>query len=315
MYCQKLDYIPLVELIIDKKVKEAFLEKPVNDIKTDIEFWSSAGYDYILLMRAPNFQPEDKVWSNEHNGAITTMEDFEEKYHWPSPREIDYSEFEEASRSLPDGMKIIAETGGFFYYVWSLMGFERFCFVLQDNPLLVEQMFNKVGSLIFDIVENYVHLDDIGAIWIANDMAYTEGLMISPQILRRYVFPWFKKVGQLCQYYKLPFILHSDGNLWEIMEDLIYCGVNALHPIEPKAMNAENLKAKFGDRLCLLGNIDLDRLIRGTPQEIEISVKSRIEKFGFRGGYCVGSSNTITSDVPIENYKAMIEATIKYGDI
>ena len=72
-------------------------------------------------------------------------------------------------------------------------------------------------------------------------------------------------------------------------------------------------KEKVGDKLCLIGNIDLDRLSRGTPKEIELMVKDRIRTLAPGGGYCVGSSNTVAPFVKLENYKAMIDATFKYG--
>ena len=112
----------------------------------------------------------------------------------------------------------------------------------------------------------------------------------------------------------MPFVLHSDGDIRPIMQDLLDCGFNAIHPIEPKAMDIKELKRDYGDKLCLIGNIDLAyTLTRGTPAEVEEEVKQRIRDIAPGGGYCVSSSNSIPGYVPVENYRAMIDAVRKYG--
>ncbi len=120
-----------------------------------------------------------------------------------------------------------------------------------------------------------------------------------------------EKIGALAQRAGVPFIYHTDGNLWSVFEDFVRRGIQAIHPLEPNSMNALEVKEKYGDRLCLMGNIDLDLLSRGTPRQVQALVRDRIEKLGFNGGYCVGSSNTIPHYVRIENYIAMIEEVFR----
>jgi uroporphyrinogen decarboxylase len=94
---------------------------------------------------------------------------------------------------------------------------------------------------------------------------------------------------------KKPWIFHSDGNLFPILDGLVTLGMNAIHPVQPSAMDINQLKARYGDRVCIVGNIDLDyTLTRGTPEETEAEVKDRIEKVGKGGGYMISSANSIT---------------------
>ena len=86
----------------------------------------------------------------------------------------------------------------------------------------------------------------------------------------------------------LPFIFHSDGKVWDVIPDLIAVGVNALHPIEPKAMDINLVKARYGDKLALIGNIDMDLLARGTPEQVREQVRQRIKDLAPGGGYAVG---------------------------
>ena len=99
-----------------------------------------------------------------------------------------------------------------------------------------------------------------------------------------------------------------------MLPDIVDCGFTALHPIEPKAMDIDWVKREYGRRLCLIGNIDLGyTLTRGTPAEVDAEVKERIRTVAPGGGYCVGSSNSVTDYVPLENYNAMREAAFRYG--
>lgn len=138
--------------------------------------------------------------------------------------------------------------------------------------------------------------------------------MVSPQVLREHMFPYLREMGRICQRKDLPFILHSDGYLWPIMDDLLEIGFNAIHPIEPKAMDLGELKEKLGHRLCFLGAIDLGEVLtRGDPTVVDEAVRQRIRDTAPGGGYGVGSSNTVAHWVPMENYVAMLVAARKYG--
>jgi uroporphyrinogen decarboxylase len=164
------------------------------------------------------------------------------------------------------------------------------------------------------MIRTVADMAHVGAIWYTDDLAYTEGLIVSPQVYRRHLFPWMRKIKAVCRERDLPLLFHSDGDLWEVMDDLIEIGVNALHPIEPKAMDIAEVKRKVGGKLCLIGNVDLGyTLTRGTPAEVRAEVRERIRTCGPGGGYCVGSSNTVTNYVPLANYKAMIEAAKEFG--
>jgi uroporphyrinogen decarboxylase len=132
--------------------------------------------------------------------------------------------------------------------------------------------------------------------------------MVSPQVLDKYFFSWLKKIGDLAKLYNKPLIYHSDGLLYDVMDKIIDCGVDAIHPIEPKAMNIADVKQRYGNKLCLIGNIDVDLLSRGTTDEIRNNVYKNVEEAGFDGGYCVGSGNSIPEYVKLENYIAMIDA-------
>jgi len=331
LFCQEPDRVPLVELQVDREVKDAFLGQPVRDVETDVGFWHKAGYDYIPILplielfdhllpgrtsyteMADSANKYERKWAEEGRGIVLSLKDFDE-LDWPDPDDADYERFDQVKNVLPDGMGIIGSVGGMFEFVWQLMGFEYFSMAMADHPDLVDRMFNRVREIVYGVFENMMDYECVDAVWFCDDIAYTEGLMISPKVLRKYLFPWYRKMAKVCKDRSLPVIYHSDGDLWPVMDDIIDAGINAIHPIEPKAMDIKEVKRKVGGKLCVIGNIDLgSTLTMGTPEAVDVEVKQRIKDLAPGGGYCVGSSNTVTNYVPLENYRAMIEAAFKYG--
>ena len=141
--------------------------------------------------------------------------------------------------------------------------------------------------------------------------------MVSPDFLRKVVFPWHARIAELCRSFSPPkaFVFHSDGDLWEVMDDLIGLGINALHPIEPKAMDIVQVKRHCAGKVCVIGNIDLGyTLTRGTREEVREEVRQRIATCAPGGGYVVSSSNSVTEYVPLENYEAMLAAVEEFGE-
>jgi uroporphyrinogen decarboxylase len=332
---QQPDRVPLVEVLISDEIKSKFLKKEVKDgdMQAQVEFWAKAGYDFIPLvtgMLGPGrvtdaakiysivkhslFEDAEKTkgWAAEGKGIITTMEEFE-KFPWTSPDQLDYRKFDDVQKYLPENMKIIAVSGKIFTISWILMGFETFCMSFIQNEPLIRKLFDKVGTIQFEAFKKVIGKPNVGAVWVVDDVAYDAGLMISPKYLRTYLFPWYRKMAAICKEKDIPFIFHSDGDLWKIMDDIVGLGANAVHPIEPKAMDINEVKKRYGDKLAIMGNIDVDKLTRGTKEAVVAEVKKRIKEIGVGGGYCIGSSNSIPEWMNYDNYLTFIQAALQFG--
>jgi uroporphyrinogen-III decarboxylase len=193
------------------------------------------------------------------------------------------------------------------------MGLEGFSYALVDDPGLVDTVLGRYADWTIAIVR---HLRDLGVdlVWTFDDMAYKTGPMFSPRVLREVIMPHTRRVAQAIKGEGFPWIVHSDGNLMSLLDDLLTLGFDALHPLEPGPMDIAAVKRDYGHRLCLIGNIDLHyTLTRGTPAEVETEVKERIQTIGPGGGYMISSANSLTSYCKIENVWAMINAIRKYA--
>lgn len=320
--------IPVAELGVHPEIKAEFLGHPVVTLRDEVEFARLAGYDYVKVQPAVDFDPGRanlgagvsynadgsvfRKWASEGTGVITTMDELE-RFRFPRPEEIDYSRAERVRGLTPDGMGVIGQYGDIFTMTWEMMGFENFSIAVREHPDLVAALNRRVGDLVVGMFKAFASSDDVDVLWYSDDIAYTEGLMVSPAVLDLYFFPWLRTIGQLARASGKPLIYHSDGLLYRVMDRIAACGVDALHPIEPKAMDIAEVKTRYGDRFCLIGGVDVDLLARGTPEEVRAAVHRNIEAAGTGGGYCVGSGNSIPEYVKLENYRAMLSAAFEAG--
>lgn len=326
------DRLPLCELEVDLEIMEAFMGHPITSLKDRTEFWVEAGYDYSLLSVRGQPLPEYLNQSNNDNKhAVSTSKSHDhstydvavgvkdeksfEDYPWIGPDEINYSEVDSIRNFLPDGMKLVVNHGPLFSGMWRVMGLESFSIACYENPSLIKAIAERMGALSVEIVKNVLQRDWVGAIWIGDDMAYTTSLMVSPDFMRTYVFPYYRRFGDLCKQYNKPLILHSDGNFTAVYEDLIECGVQAVHPNEPTSVNIVELKKKYGDRLSFLGGMDTDLMSRGTVDEVINAVRYLIDNIGPGGGFAPGGGNSITNYIPLKNYRALIKTIKEFGNI
>lgn len=324
----KGSYVPNAELGIHPQIKERFIGRPLRTLKDDVEFWYKAGYDYIKLQPIVDFNPDSigatdgvtynpdgtvfRKWASEGAGVITNAEEYE-RYRFPESTDFDYRNFEKVRSELPEGLGVIGQYGDIFTMTWEMMGFETFSLALYESPELVEELNHRLGNLVMSMFEYFAESDAVDVIWYSDDIAYASGLMVSPVVLERYFFPWLQKIGDLARSSGKPFIYHTDGVLYKVFDRIIGCGVDAIHPLEPKAMALADVKRSVGDRLCLMGHVDVDLLSRGTELEVREQVRGNIETAAYNGGYCVGSGNSIPEYVLFENYLAMLDAAHEFG--
>ncbi|HPO90536.1 MAG TPA: uroporphyrinogen decarboxylase family protein, partial [Victivallales bacterium] len=227
----------------------------------------------------------------------------------PDPDSADYSSFEITSKNLPDGMRIIAYgPGGVLENVIKLTGYDNLCMMLVDDPELVRQIFDNVGSRLvryYEIIGN--SFGKVGAMISNDDWGFKTQTMLSPDDMRRYVIPWHKRIVETIHKSGRPAILHSCGNLSEVMDDIIYdIHYDAKHSYEDSICPVEKAYQKWGKKIAILGGIDLDFLCRSEIDTIKKRCLNMLALSSDEGAYALGSGNSIPEYVPDEKYFAMI---------
>jgi uroporphyrinogen decarboxylase len=311
------DRVPIAELDVDNVIKSQFLGKKIETIADEVEFWYQAGYDYAgvrVVYQANNLFPGALEAAVGHAPPpIQKLEDVK-NYPWKRMEELDFTILDDAAKALKPGMKIITGEGSFFDYCWQLMGLPLFCMEWAEETRFAKAILDRVCEIVLAINKKVIDHPAVGAMWIGDDIAFGTGTFMSPDWFRNHIFPCYKEIGDLCKKKGKPFIFHSDGYLFQVMDDLIDAGINAIHPLEHTSMDITEVKKRFGKRITLIGNIDLiHTLPYGTKEEIYAEVSERIKTVGYNGGYIVSSANSIPPSIPIENYVAMLNAVREYG--
>ncbi|MBC8230246.1 hypothetical protein H8E77_11920 [bacterium] len=189
------------------------------------------------------------------------------------------------------------------------MGLENFSVALVENREFVEMVLDRYCDWAIVVAERVCQLG-FDVFVSTDDMAFNSAPFFSPAVFRELVLPRYQRVAEKIT---IPWIIHSDGNILPFLDDLLDLRIAGLHPIEKGAMDIRALKQMYGSRLCLLGNIDLNILGAGTPQEVESEVCAVIRDVGPGGGYIVTSGNSLAGYLKPENVIALSEAVQKYG--
>jgi len=293
--------------------------KDPDNLKETIEItiaaFTNAGYDYVTIptrfyggMRFPVAAGQGhKATVSQNEGAMIIDRVTFESYPWPDPETGDFDTFCRFAPLLDKKMKFIAPgPGGVLENVIDLVGFERLCYMLYEDEKLVQDIFDAVGSRLLQFYEIVSSLETVGALIVNDDWGFKTQTMLDPGSMHRYLFPWHKKIVEAIHLNGKPAILHSCGNLETIMDFLIDdLKYDAKHSWEDTICPVEKGWQRWGERIAILGGIDMDFLVRSAPGEIHKRATNLLKLTGSKG-YALGSGNSIPAFVPTENYLAMI---------
>ena len=184
--------------------------------------------------------------------------------------------------------------------------------LLYDNPELVRAAVHLIGNLMVRFYEHILEIPNICAIFPGDDMGFKTSTIISPRHLRKYILPWHRKFAQMAHAKSLPYFLHSCGNLEEIMGLLIKdVKIDGKHSFEDAIMSAANFKCKYGDKIAVLGGVDMDYLARHSPREVRHYVRKLIDECAPGGRFAVGTGNSVANYIPAENYLTMLDEALR----
>ena len=326
---EKPDRPVLFEFIIndDGPSFELLLGKPFEGSASEperarqiIKAYHAGGYDHAVLpvwdfgfVGFPKGDIESKESHSQDEGGVITDQESFDAYAWQEVTPEPFSVLEETEKDLPDAMKyIICGNCGVEENVVELVGFQELCFMQVDEPELLEQIVNAVGSRLLAHYEEALKYDSVGAVLLNDDWGFKTQTMMSPAFLREYIIPWHRRMAAAAHAVGKPVLMHSCGNLSEVWDDIIDdVKVDGKHSYEDGIQPVEEAYEEYGSRIAILGGIDMDFLCRKTPEEIYNRSAEMIERTHGCEGYALGSGNSIASYVPVENYEAMTRAVLE----
>lgn len=304
----------LFQKVTGKDMKTLSLEEQLD---TQLETFLIFGYDYLTI-KCEEFKfnksdrPTESSTLMTGNGQITNQEEFV-KYLWPKTSEMrkDVLDMKWAKRDY-EGLKLIVYgPGGILENVTDILGYDNMCYLLYDEEELISNIFSKVGSLMLEYYKEVIDYEKVGAIIYNDDWGFKNSTLIAPDTLRKYVFPWVKQIVELAHSRNKPIMLHSCGNLGDIMDDIFALGFDAKHSYEDIILPVEEAYMKWIDKIAIIGGIDVDFICRSAPEDVYARCRNMLKISEEKGGYALGTGNSVPNYVPYDNYCAMLSAATK----
>ena len=271
------------------------------------EVLSRHGDDTAQLSRG------ERRWIEEERGLISDWEEFE-RFPWDDIK-VNYRTCDLAAQHLPEGMKLTIMGTVFQHVVFTLLGTERCLYMLYDNPDLVAEVFDRWGQVVYDLYANLVDMDEVGAIWHGDDLGFTTSTLVSPQVLRQHVLPWFAKYAELAHEHGKTFWLHCCGNVYDtgLIDDLMDdVKLDAFHSFQDPILPIADFQERYGNRLAAMGGVDMDKLCRLNEGPLRRYMRGILDECMPKGRFIFGSGNTVTNYTPIENYLLMLEESRRW---
>ena len=309
---------PFISKALGENISASGLKKKEleNYYRKVIGFWKDMTYDAFDFEAAIcDILPGHGAILGGMAGPIQTREDFE-NYPWDDTVKIFWEtytpHFEAIRKTLPPGMKAYGGCGyGIFEASQDLVGYQYLCVMQCMDPDLFADIFKKIGdlweTLWQGVIEKYPDL--FVFFRMGDDLGHKTSTLLEPDIIRQHIFPQYKRVIDLVHRSNKKFLLHSCGNIFPLMDDIINLGIDAKHSNEDQIAPFSEWIEKYSDRIGLLGGFDLNLLILQKPETVYSTVLEQGTLYrGSANGYGLGSGNSIPGYIPVDGFMAMIEA-------
>jgi len=339
---EKTDRVPIFETLIEDKHVTYMLGRKVGntlgatgdvakgttdetaqarpmDPKDYIEVCNTIGQDVILMEAL--WAPLRKIGEDGKPHIITdrsikSKKDIK-KIIPPTQKDVELKinflkEYLNAVKGTKIGVSIL--TGCFFQVNYEfVVGLTDFMVKTYEDRDFVEELMDIAVDYYVKVAKAACDLG-ISFLFVADDVAFKTGLFIPPKLFKELWRPRMEKIIAPALDKGIPVMYHSDGKLDDIMDMLIDMGISCVNPMDPYAIDYRDYKKRYGDKICLSGNIDIEfPLSKGTPEDVEKDVIEHLKVMMPGGRYVFGSSHSIVNYIPIENYVAMVNALHKYG--
>jgi len=200
----------------------------------------------------------------------------------------------------------------------AMQGMDHFLLNMAANQEFAEALLLKIADLCKRLMGHFLRElgENVDIIKIGDDLGTQTNLLISPKMYRQFLKPIHADyIAFIKERTHAKVFFHTDGDVFDLVDDLVEIGVDIINPIQTSAgkmADLAGLKKRFGKHLCLCGAIDTQRLLPyGSPEQIRKEVLQVIETLSPGGGYLLAAVHTISHEVPPENILAMVDAAIE----
>jgi uroporphyrinogen decarboxylase len=239
-------------------------------------------------------------------------------YTIPNPRATHRTRMiREAALGNPDELAVLAILlGPLTMMYWYLMDAPTLSTMLYDDPELVREMCRAYVLWAVEAVRLAVAAGSVDAFYLADDWGGGSGLLMSPKHLREFFLPPYREIVGEMRRLGIPVIMHNDGKIWDVLDDLVATGVNSYHPVEKAAgMDLAVVKQRYAGRICPIGNINnKTTMVHGTPDDVRREAIACLRIGAPGGGYILATDHSLHDDIPLDNIRAYVEIAHRYGE-
>lgn len=323
---QQPDRVPIIESVIDEKVRQALFPQAVemgafsDAIGLDAV---SAGMEFRRHQETADsyydewgvyYRTSSEALSHPVRGPIATREDLK-NYQPPDPdAPWRLGRLPELVARYKGRKAVLVHHRAAFMWSAYLTGLDNLLLYFATDPGFAHELMDKVLEANIAVARRAVRAG-ADLVFLGDDYAHNFAPMMSPAHFAEFVQPRLRRMVAAIHEEGAFCVKHSDGNIWSILDMIVDAGVDAINPLEPAAgMEMGRAKEHYGDRVCLVGNIDCGELLsHGTAEQVEKAVRRCILDGAAGGGFILSSSNSIHSSVKPENYLAMLRAGQQCG--
>ncbi len=297
--------VPWVELVVDDEVIQEMLGCDQVDWPARVTFCQQMGIAALGVYDWHRYGSitDESLPVLQHQPLIDSAADLD-KLAIPEPA------YEELRAEVQVAVAAIGDSGLAFFAEFAFgldqtmadVGFDNLCLQFYDDPDFVSEVVRRYEAYIARLIDLYQWLPEVDFLWVGDDLASKNGPFFSPRTFERFFFPVFRRLaGRI----RKPWAFHSDGDIMPLLDEILAWGPAGLHPIEPDAMDIFRLEETIGDRVTLMGNVDVDLLARGTPDEVASVCRELLERCAPGGRYVFSSGNSIPKWSKLANVEAM----------
>lgn len=203
-----------------------------------------------------------------------------------------------------------------WFVVYLTMGFEYGLRAIAKQADLVADMLATYTDYILAMLDLAdVRGQHFDALWFWSDLCYRNGMLFSPATARKFVLPHWRRIGSWCRAHGLRFMFHCDGDVHQLIPLLIEAGCDAIHPLEARAGNdVRQYKQSFGDRICLIGNINADVIATNDRAMIEREIADKVPIAAAGGGYIYHIDHSVPPTISLDSYQFMLDCVRQYAN-
>jgi uroporphyrinogen decarboxylase len=239
------------------------------------------------------------------------------KYKSPDPTlEGRDAEIKKAVANNPQDLALLGGVLGPFAATWLLMGYERFCMALYDDPSLLTDCFKMSVEYSKEAARRSVAAGCHG-MWFSEDLGDGHSGFMSNDHFEKLLLPHIAELAEYIDSLGVPVLLHSCGNIKQYLPYFAQTKIASVNPLQRTAgMDLKEFKQQYGKRFCIIGNIDSSvTLPFGTVDEVIAETKEAIEIASPGGGFILASDHSLHDGISIENITALRDAGLKYGKV